>query len=177
MGKRELKEYLTGLSKAELEIQVMELYGRFGEVKEYYDFAFDPKEEKRIHEAKVRISEEYFPIRRKRAKARRSIARDLFRHFERLGMAPYHLADLLFYHLEIAQAYAKERRMPDAFYKSMAATFKQSAALIVFNGLVPDYEQRAGKIVEIAKDNDWPNLDQFEEILENDVLDGRLGAT
>jgi len=69
MSKRALKKYLVELPKKDLEEQMMDLYLRFPVVKEYYDFVFNPKEEKLIQQAKAKISNEYFPLKRRRPKA------------------------------------------------------------------------------------------------------------
>ena len=55
MSKRNLKKYLKDLKKAQLEAQILDLYERFKEVKVYYDFAFNPKEEKLLEESKFKI--------------------------------------------------------------------------------------------------------------------------
>ncbi len=72
MSKRALKKYTNDLKKKELEAQLVDLYDRFPVVKEYYDFVFNPKEDKLVQEAKTKISNEYYPLKRKRARARRS---------------------------------------------------------------------------------------------------------
>ena len=56
MSKRDLKKYLQTLKKKELEAQVLDLYTRFKDVKVYYDFVFNPKEDKLIDEAKTKIA-------------------------------------------------------------------------------------------------------------------------
>ena len=38
MSKRELKKYIAELDKEQLGEQLLDLYGRFKEVKSYYDF-------------------------------------------------------------------------------------------------------------------------------------------
>ena len=74
MSKRALQKYVGELKKKELEAQILDLYLRFPVVKEYYDFAFNPKEDKLVQAAKAKISNEYFPVKRRRPKARRSVA-------------------------------------------------------------------------------------------------------
>ena len=64
MSKRDLKKYLGELTKEQLEEQLIELYEKFAPVKTYYDFVFNPKEDKLLQEAKVKISQEYFPIKK-----------------------------------------------------------------------------------------------------------------
>jgi len=84
MSKRALKKYLAERKKKELEALFIDLYERFPVVKEYYDFVFNPKEDKLIQEAKVKISNEYFPLKRKRPKARRSVAQNYIKRFLKL---------------------------------------------------------------------------------------------
>jgi hypothetical protein len=67
MSKRALKKYLATLDEEALREQFMELYNRFPEVKTYYDFVFNPREDQLLRQAMERISEEYFPRRRKKA--------------------------------------------------------------------------------------------------------------
>ena len=69
MSKRDLKGYLKGLKKAQLEEQIMDLYERFKEVKTFYDFAFNPQEQKILDVAKAKVYKEYFPNTKRRAKA------------------------------------------------------------------------------------------------------------
>ena len=83
MSKRALIKYLSDLNKAELEEQLLDLYNRFPQVKKYYDFAFNPKEDKMMQEAQAKISNEYFPLKRKRPRARRSVAQKFIRQFNR----------------------------------------------------------------------------------------------
>ena len=80
MSKRALKKYLKELKKAQLEDQIMDLYERFKEVKAYYDFAFNPKEEKMLEEARFKIGKEYFPVGRRKAKLRRSVAQKIIKN-------------------------------------------------------------------------------------------------
>ncbi|MBT8311327.1 MAG: hypothetical protein KJN91_00615, partial [Eudoraea sp.] len=68
MSKRALKKYLSELPKEALEAQVMDLYERFPSVKKFYDFVFNPREDKLMQEARFRISNEYFPLKRRRPK-------------------------------------------------------------------------------------------------------------
>ncbi|HEU0137624.1 MAG TPA: DUF6155 family protein, partial [Flavobacterium sp.] len=74
MSKRNLKKYLSGLTQEQTAEQLLELYDKFSDVKAYYDFVFNPNEEKLVREAKLKINNEYFPVKGKRAKLRRSVA-------------------------------------------------------------------------------------------------------
>ena len=86
MSKRDLKKYLSELNKAQLEEQLIELYDKFKDVKVYYDFVFNPNERNLVKDAKLKISNEYYPIRGKKPKMRRSTAQKFIKHFITLGV-------------------------------------------------------------------------------------------
>jgi hypothetical protein len=169
MGKRALVKYIASLPKKELEEQLLDLYMRFPVVKEYYDFVFNPKEEKLIQEAKAKISNEYFPVKRKRPKARRSVAQKFIKHFIKLGVEPHLIADVMLYNLEVAQAFELERNVPDAFYKSMLNSFKEVIHFLVLNGAIDDFKERILKIYQTVQDNQWSYAEDFSRVL--DVLE------
>ncbi len=169
MSKRALKKYLTALKKKELEEQLMDLYTRFPVVKEYYDFIFNPKEDKMVQEAKARISNEYFPLKRRRPKARRSVAQKYIKHFIKLGVEPHLIADVMLYNLEIAQSFSQDRNVPDAFYKSMLNSFNEMVQFVSLNGLLPNFKDRLIKVYETTQEQDWVFSEGFSRAL--DILD------
>ena len=57
MSKRALKTHLSKSPKKALEEQILELYEKFPAVKTYYDFAFNPKEDKLVQDAKAKTYE------------------------------------------------------------------------------------------------------------------------
>ncbi len=168
MSKRALKTYLKDLSKKQLEAQLIDLYERFGEVKTYYDFTFNPKEDKLINEAKFKINKEYFPQGRRKAKARRSLAQKYIKHFQQIGLEESLLADFMLFNLETAQRFNLTKpQKAEAFYKSMANSFMQALGFINYHGLAIEFTERLQKIALEAKKQDWYNweflLDKLEE--------------
>ncbi|MFK5971733.1 MAG: DUF6155 family protein [Flavobacteriaceae bacterium] len=169
MSKRALKKYLADLKKKALEEQLMDLYQRFPIVKEYYDFIFNPKEEKLVQGAKIKISNEYFPLKRKRPKARRSVAQKYIKHFIKLGVEPHLIADVMLYNIEVAQSFSIERNVPDAFYKSILNSFTQVVHYVSVNGLLHDFKERILKIYDRTQEEDWLFGEDFSRAL--DILD------
>ncbi|MGB5371290.1 MAG: DUF6155 family protein [Flavobacteriaceae bacterium] len=169
MSKRHLKKYLSELKKPELEHQLMDLYVRFPAVKAYYDFVFNPKEDKLIQEAKTKISNEYFPLKRKRPKARRSVAQKFIKHFKLLGVDPHLIADVMLYNLETAQAFATDRNLPDSFFKSMSNSFREAVHYVSVNGLLVDFKERILEIFRKVQDREWPNGEDFARAM--DIID------
>jgi len=169
MSKRALQKYLAELKKKELEEQILDLYKRFPLVKEYYDFVFNPKEDKLMQQAKTKISNEYFPVKRRRPKARRSVAQKFIKHFNKLGVEPHLMADLMLYNLEIAQSFEMDRNVPDAFYKSMANSFTEAVQFISINGLLPDFRERIVKVYTLTQEQNWLFKEEFSRAL--DIID------
>lgn len=167
MSKRDLKKYLSELNKEQIEEQILELYLKFPDVKTFYDFVFNPNEEKLLREAKVKISNEYFPEKRKRPKMRRSIAQKTIKHFISLGVDAFIISDLMLYTIEIAQVYSENNRITnDAFYKSFYNAFSQSISFMIERGCLEEFKNRLHKIAENTVQQKWTNQYEFNAVLE-----------
>ncbi len=163
MSKKELKKYVSGLNKIQLEDQIVDLYDRIKDVKELYDFIFNPNEQKLIEECKFKISKEYFPVNTRRPKARRSVAQKVIRHFIKLGVEPELIADVMLYNMEIAIAFSMERKtLKESFFVSILKSFKESTLYIYDNGLFKKFEKRIEKIINQTMDQGWINYKGFE---------------
>jgi hypothetical protein len=167
MSKRDLKKYVSELNKAQLEEQIIELYDKFKEVKVYYDFVFDPKETNLVREAKLKITNEYYPVRGKKPKMRRSIAQKFIKHFILLGVDAYIISDIMLYTLEIAQTLSSEKEIKqEAFYKSMLSSFQQSISFMIEKGILEDFKSRVVAIQEETNNQNWFNKYEFTSIVE-----------
>jgi len=167
MSKKDLKLYLHDLEKDQLEDQIIDLYTRFKEVKEYYDFAFNPKENKLLEECKLKIAKEYFPINGRKAKMRRSVAQKYVRHFKRLGVEPSLVADVMFYHIEMAQTYSSENFIKqEAFYKAMLKGFSEAIEHLDEHGIRKEFEHRLKQVAEVANEQNWMNRSAFQKVLK-----------
>jgi hypothetical protein len=170
MSKRDLKKYLSDLNKEQLEEQIIALYDKFIPVKTYYDFVFNPKEDTILKEAKLKISNEYFPIkktgRRSKPKMRRSIAQKIIKHFIVLGVDPFVIADVMLYNIEIAQTYSSENGIKqELFYKSMFNSFDLAVQFVVSNRIYYEFKTRILNIQDETKNQAWENSPEFERIV------------
>lgn len=171
MSKRDLKKYLSELDKEQLEEQIIELYEKFGAVKVYYDFVFNPKEETLLQECKIKISNEYFPIktsgRGKRPKMRRSVAQKYIKHFTVLGVDPFIIADVMLYNIEIAQTFSSGHAVKqESFYKSMLNSFEQAVVFMIANGILNDFKTRIIAVHAETIGQKWKNEAEFNAIIE-----------
>ncbi len=167
MSKRDLKKYLNELTKAQLEEQIVELYDKFSEVKVYYDFAFNPNEDKLVREAKFKISNEYFPVKGKKSKMRRSVAQKFIKHFISLGVDSFIIADIMLYNVEIAQTFSAERVVKqELFFKSMLTSFQQAVSFMIEKGILDDFKNRVVAVKEETMTQNWFNQYEFIAVVE-----------
>jgi len=172
MSKRDLKKYLTELKKKQLEEQIIELYEKFTAVKNYYDFAFNPKEDILLKECKIKISNEYYPQRTasgklRKQKMRRSVAQKYIKHFIVLGVDSFIIADVMLYSIEIAQTFSGERIVKqEQFYKSMLNSFDQAVNFSISKGVLYEFKPRILAINDQAKHQNWFNSQEFNAIIE-----------
>ena len=167
MSKRDLKKYLTELNKEQLELQLLELYDKFSDVKVYYNFVFRPNEVTLIKEAKLKISNEYFPIRGKKPKMRRSVAQKFIKHYITLGVDSFIIADIMLYNIEIAQSLSAEKVIKqEQFFNSMLNSFQQAISFIIEKGILLEFKDRVVVVKENAIKQDWINKYDFNAIVE-----------
>jgi putative NIF3 family GTP cyclohydrolase 1 type 2 len=167
MSKKDLKKYLGELDKVQLEEQIVELYDKFKEVKVFYDFAFNPNEKGLVKEAKLKISNEYFPITSRRAKLRRSTAQKFIKHFITIGVDVFIIADIMLYSIEIAQTYTDGKvAKSEAFYKSLRVGFEQAVSFLIANAILSDFESRVVAIKNESLKQRWLNHSDFEAVVE-----------
>ena len=163
MSKRDLKKYLAELNKEQLEEQIIELYEKFSPVKVYYNFVFNPKEETLLQECKLKISNEYYPLkkagRRSKPKMRRSVAQKYIKHFI--------LFDVMLFNIEIAQTFSSEHIVKqDLFFKSMFNSFEQAVIFLIANGILNDFKTRIIGIHTETIEQKWYNEPEFNAIIE-----------
>lgn len=167
MSKRDLKKYLKELNKEQLEDQLSELYDKFKDVKVYYDFAFNPNEDKLIGEARVKIANEYFPAKGKRAKMRRSVAQKYIKHFLTLGVDVTMVADLMLFTIETAQSFSSKRQVKyDSFFKSIFTAYQQAVNFMIENGILNEFLDRVVEIKEESNRQNWMNKYDFNVFIE-----------
>lgn len=167
MSKRDLKKYLNELNKEQLEEQIIELYNKFSDVKVYYDFVFNPNEDKLVREAKFKISNEYFPVKGKKSKMRRSVAQKIIKHFITLGVDVFIIADIMLYNIEIAQTFSAEKVVKqELFFKSMLTSFQQTISFLMEHGILSEFQRRVVAIKDETIQQNWVNQYEFNAVIE-----------
>lgn len=167
MSKRELRKYLKELTKPQLEEQIIDLYDRFKNLKEYYDFAFNPKENELIEICRFQISKEYYPVGTRKAKMRRSVAQKWIKKLLLLDADASLLADIMFFNIEIAQTFSGEHAVrQESFFTSFYKSFEEVLRFVSEKGILTEFKGRIEKIAGDAWDQQWPNRKAFEDLAD-----------
>ena len=167
MSKRELRKYLKELTKEQLEDQIIDLYERFKPVKEYYDFAFNPKENELIEQCRFQISKEYYPIGSRKAKMRRSVAQKWIKKLMLFDADASLLADVMFFNIEIALTFSGEHFIrQESFFTSMYKSFDETLRFVSEKGILAEFKGRIEKIAGDTWDQKWPNRNAFEDLAD-----------
>src|SRR5690606_31303813 len=111
---------------------------------------------------------EYFPLKGKRPKLRRSTAQKYIKNFLTLGVDPFVVADVMLFNIETAQKYSAKRQIRyDSFFKSMLNSYKQAVDYVAANGISVNFKERILAIHDEVHRQRWDNQKEFERIYDN----------
>ena len=164
MSKKLLQKHLVELQKEHLEIMVLDLYDKFPEVKTYFNFVFSPNENKLLEQARVKVANEFFPLKRKRPKARRSVAQKYIKHFKTLGMSPELIAEFMWYNIGLMHTFCEEKPQRLPFFKSFCNFYKEALQFASYHQIIPLYKTQILAVYTASKD--WENAYDFEMSLQ-----------
>lgn len=164
MSKKLLQKHLVELQKEHLEIMVLDLYDKFPEVKTYFNFVFNPNENKLLEQASVKVANEFFPLKRKRPKARRSVAQKYIKHFKTLGMSPELIAEFMWYNIGLMHTFCEEKPQRLPFFKSFCNFYKEALQFASYHQIIPLYKTQILAVYTASKD--WENAYDFEMSLQ-----------
>ena len=164
MSKKLLQKHLVELQKEHLEIMVLDLYYKFPEVKTYFNFVFNPNENKLLEQARIKVANEFFPLKRKRPKARRSVAQKYIKHFKTLGMSPELIAEFMWYNIGLMHTFCEEKPQRLPFFKSFCNFYKEALQFASYHQIIPLYKTQILAVYTASKD--WENAYDFEMSLQ-----------
>ncbi|MDA0278061.1 MAG: DUF6155 family protein [Bacteroidetes bacterium] len=164
MSKKLLKKHIVELQKEHLEIMVLDLYDKFPEVKTYFNFVFNPNENKLLEQARVKVANEFFLLKRKRPKARRSVAQKYIKHFKTLGMSPELIAEFMWYNIGLMHTFCEEKPQRLPFFKSFCNFYKEALQFASYHQIIPLYKTQILAVYKASKD--WENAYDFEMSLQ-----------
>lgn len=148
--KAALTKHLEQLENDELRSEILELYGRFDNVKQYYKAELEDGNDSALLDGyKKKIYLAYNP---KQGPGRRknSICRKLIANFKKIAAFEYDIIDLQFYRVECAlDAVKKQPKKPQRNYFSAAViSFDEGYRLMMKIGEEQAFEKRVKKLMK-----------------------------
>ncbi|WLE95471.1 MAG: DUF6155 family protein [Candidatus Electrothrix communis] len=166
-----LKKELSGKSEKELIDEIVNLFKKIPQVKEYYTVAFSAEGEKHVQEKyKDIITHEFFP-KRGYGKARLSVAKKAINDFKKISDKPHLLIDIMLHYVEEGVNYTAQYGDINApFYSSMCSMFNDAMRLAEKHDSLSPFQKKCEKIVSEACDG-WGFKDELSFIYDNSFIE------
>ena len=162
-----LKKALAEKSENDLLEEIITLFKKIPQVKEYYTVAFSEEGENLIlGKYKEIITNEFFP-KRGYGKARLSVAKKAISDFKKISDKPPLLIDIMLHYVEQGVDFTDNYGDIDSpFYSSMEKMFGGALQLAEKYNLLPYFKERCDEIVNDACDG-WGFKDGVSEIYDD----------
>ena len=163
-SKKTLLHHLEQLETEELREEVIRLYDKFNQVKEYYQSELSEGENPLLESYKKRIRSAYFP---KTGKGRRknSRVRKLLGEYKKVAVFDYDMIDLLLFRVECGVEYATEfREKKERIYTAIIGSFEEAVLLMKASPIHENFVVRCEQIIAKAPSDLYGFKEKLAEI-------------
>jgi Family of unknown function (DUF6155) len=170
----DLKKILEEMTQDELKQEILKLYNKLPQVKDFYnqDLMTEQERQEVLGKYKEKIYKEFWTSKgNPKGMINNSTIKTIISDYEKICLFAYDLVDLLLYRVEISTEYADQfGGMAESNYNSSITTFKKAMKIIQENNFLTHFEKRI-KIVLKANNLDYWYIEQlehfFDEIAQN----------
>lgn len=163
MGFLEVKRELQKLDSKDLIKHISELYKKFPEVREYFEFYIATNEDELLEKYKTKVREGFFPKRGYDLKL--SISRKAIQDFKKLGASSVSVAELMLYYVQCGVEYTNEfGDIDEPFYISMENTYAKALELMSKENLLGYLKEVARKILDDSAETGWGFNDSIGDL-------------
>jgi hypothetical protein len=152
----DLKKYLAEMSEEALRSEILKLYQKLSQVKDFYnqDLMNDAERQTMLDAYKKKIYRHFWTPSGNPKDPRNAEIKALVSEFEKVAAFPYDVIDLLLYRVELTTEHANEYGgAADANYNSSTTMFIKAMKLIQTNGYIAHFKERIENLF------DYDNLD------------------
>jgi hypothetical protein len=152
----ELKKELKLKSNEELIKEIVELYKKFPDVKDYYSSNLSAEGMLEVLEKyKKIVQNEFFPSRGF-GKLRLSVARKAVNEFKKISDSNYNIADIMLHYVENGIDFTNEYGdIEESFYSSIESMFESALKHINKSSLGSEFYNRCEKVVDDTSGIGW----------------------
>jgi hypothetical protein len=166
LTKSQFEKHLQSLGPAGVYREILMLFSRFDQVKEYYESTLADSSEI-LAEYKAKLEKEYFP-KRGYGRAKSSEARKVVSEFKKVAKNEEDVIELILYRvgvmLRFTNAYG-DIDMP--FYDTLGRAYEEACKLIVKHQLQEKYKTTCKELIKETHNFGWGATDDMEQTFES----------
>ena len=155
------------MSEEELKQEIIKLYNKLPQVKDFYNQDLMTEEERQevLKKYKEKIYKEFWtPKGNPKGMINNSSIKNIIAEYEKICLFSFDLVDLLIYRVEITTEYAEQfGGMADSNYNSSITTFKKAMKIINENSFKSHFENRIKMILKAGNLDYW-YIEQLEHL-------------
>lgn len=165
VSKLTLQKHLEQLEAEELREELMTLYQKFPNVKEYYQAELETGDESQVLESyKKKIYQAYFP-KRGAGRRKNSTCRKLISAYRKIAVFEVDVIDLCLWRVECAVMAFHDRneKRYEAYFTAFWGTYELACRLIAKQGEWETFKDRLAALDRDAADLPYDTVQQFEK--------------
>ena len=165
----DLKKILDEMSEEELKQEILKLYNKLPQVKDFYNQDLMTEEERQVvlKGYKDKIYKEFWTTGgNPKGMINNTTIKGIVSNYEKIALFPFDVVDLLIYRVEISTDIADQfGGMAESNYNASITAFKKAMKLIEENNLRVHFENRIKKMLK-ADNLDYWYIEQLEWLFE-----------
>jgi hypothetical protein len=165
LTKKALLKHLHKSDKDDIIGEVITLFDKFKNVKEFYSAELSDEANPLLEQYKKKIAKAYASANPKEKTTNINVNR-LINQFKKVSIYERELADLMIFRVECGvDAFTHNNKRSATFYNCIAATFEDAVKLIVANGYINEFRKRIDKIVHDSESGKYEIAERLADIV------------
>ena len=169
MGKLTKKALLKHLNKSDKEdiiAEVITLFDKFKNVKEFYQAELSDDSNPILDKYKKKIAKAYSLPNPKERSTNINVNK-LINEFKKICIYDRELADLMLYRVECGiEAFTRNNKRSATFYNCIVVTFEDAIKLIVGDQSINEFKQRIDRVVKNAAKGKYDVKERMEMVVQ-----------
>jgi hypothetical protein len=166
LTKKALLKHLNKSDKEDIINEVVVLFYKFKNVKEFYQAELSGEANPALDRYKRKIAGAYAKPNPKERTTNANLNK-LLKEFKRISIYDRELADLLLYRVECGvAAFKRDSKRSSTFYHCILATFTDAVKLTISDGTIDDFKMRIDKVIKDAGKGKFDISKDMQEVLD-----------
>jgi hypothetical protein len=168
----ELKKILQDKSNEELMNEIVKLYKKFPDVKDFYSLNLSKEGKTEVTKKYKKIIDNQFFPSRGIGKLKLSVARKAVNDFKKISHSTEDIADMMLYYVDNGVMFTNSYGdIYDSFYNSIETMFESALKYIAQKNLQERFYEQCKQIVEDTSGIGWGFSDQMKYLFETYLAD------